>query len=252
MREDMAKVIVERPRCGSWMRARHRKGYHRRQQQIAPGDEPKRERIKEAYGASSKYLNEHLAPLRRFLRSNVGRPWDKVFSEICARINRNSAVQDHVRDHVFDFVETDVILIDGVLCFGSGYRYGRPLEPYYRWLEFYVCPKTGLLRQMKQRKVKPEPSKAAPKPIPMPDQHYCVWIEGGWHLAEVEPFRKYSVGGWVHYEQVMRNDAVLGRAITAKEGKQYYGRAVFATSKRRIANRELAQYPIPARERVVK
>jgi hypothetical protein len=67
MREDMAKVIVERPRCGSWMRARHRKGYHRRQQQIASGNEPKRERIKEAYGGSTKYLNEHLAPAAPFL-----------------------------------------------------------------------------------------------------------------------------------------------------------------------------------------
>src|SRR5438309_9686382 len=29
-----------------------------------------------------KWLNENLAPLRRYLESNVGRPWSKVYAEI--------------------------------------------------------------------------------------------------------------------------------------------------------------------------
>jgi hypothetical protein len=47
-----------------------------------------------------KGLNENLAPLRRFLRSNVGRPWDKVFAEICEHLNFDSAVQLHIWQHI--------------------------------------------------------------------------------------------------------------------------------------------------------
>ena len=56
--------------------------------------------MKRRHQGHTKWLNEHLGPLRRYLDSQVGRPWDKVFSEICAHIDRSSAVQDHVRDHV--------------------------------------------------------------------------------------------------------------------------------------------------------
>ena len=84
-------------------------------------------------------LNEHLGPLRRYLDSQVGRPWDKVFSEICAHIDRSSAVQDHVRDHVEDYVTVHVILIDGVLCHGEGgYSYGKPLSQMH-YKPWYVC-----------------------------------------------------------------------------------------------------------------
>src|SRR5262245_57603479 len=112
MREDMAKVIVERPRHKGWAWARP-KGYKRRLTRYG-GDAPTREGIKQPWMNGKKFLNEHLGPLRRYLDSQVGRPWDKVFSEICAHIDRSSAVQDHVRDHVADYVAINVILINGV------------------------------------------------------------------------------------------------------------------------------------------
>lgn len=115
MRADMAKVIVERPRYGS--RLGCRKGYRKQRQRMPLDEAPKREGIK-ARGRS-KSLNEHLGPLRRYLLSNVGRPWDTVFAEICANLSRNSAVQDHVRDHVEGYVERHVVLIDGVPCRGK-------------------------------------------------------------------------------------------------------------------------------------
>ena len=33
----------------------------------------------------------HLGPLKRFLRSRVGRPWDTVFSEVCAGAGRDAS-----------------------------------------------------------------------------------------------------------------------------------------------------------------
>src|SRR4051812_39875839 len=107
MRADMAKVIVERPRVGSRARGKG-KGYKRRLARIAPEDRPRREGMKH-HGGNTKSLNEHLGPLGRYLEGQVGRPWNDVFAEICAHIDRNSAVQDHVRDHLGDFVTTDVV-----------------------------------------------------------------------------------------------------------------------------------------------
>src|SRR6266851_5683610 len=128
MREDMAKVIVERPRHGSRDRNKEGKGYQGRLRRMPMEEWPRREGIKERSCGGSKWLNEHLGPLRRYLVSQVGRPWDMVFSEICAHINRNSAVQDHVRDHVDHYVERKVILIDGVACVSQGRFYGEPLN----------------------------------------------------------------------------------------------------------------------------
>jgi hypothetical protein len=148
MRADMAKVIVERPRGGGWGAD---KGYQRRLRRYSD-DPPRREVIKARWNRGSKILNEHLGPLRRYLDRQVGRPWDKVFSEICAHISRNSAVQDHVRDHVAQYVAVHVILVDGVPYSGDGDRnYGRPLE-HLRFRRWYVCPLTGLLRRIKGKR----------------------------------------------------------------------------------------------------
>jgi hypothetical protein len=128
MRADMAKVIVERPRVKGWS-GNKPKGYQRRMRRYGEEGPPCREGIRDRWQGGGKYLNEHLGPLRRYLDSQVGRPWDKVFSEICAHIDRNSAVQDHVRDHVAQYVCVHVLLIDGVPCAGEGgFAYGRPLH----------------------------------------------------------------------------------------------------------------------------
>src|SRR5262245_19799390 len=124
MRPDMSKVIVERPRHGSSDRTRAKRR-RREVRRLGLDALPRREGIKRLRGGT-KHLNEHLAPLRRYLESQVGRPWDKVFSEICAHINRNSAVQDHVRDHVDDYVEVNTVLIDGIPCSADPRFFGTP------------------------------------------------------------------------------------------------------------------------------
>jgi len=148
VRSDMAKVIVERPRKKAWAWNKP-KGYRRRLCRYGEDGPPGREGIKACWQGRTKELNEHLGPLRRYLDKQVGRPWDKVFSEICAHINRNSAVQDHVRDHVAEYVTTHVILVDGVPCNGEGsWNYGKPLHQ-LRYRPWCVCPRTGLLRRVK-------------------------------------------------------------------------------------------------------
>jgi hypothetical protein len=143
MRSDMAKVIVERPRVrwpkrdGSWYPRGSLENVFRNDFELAP----KREGMGRGYG--EKWLNENLQPLVRFLRSNVGRPWDKVRSEIAAHVRCTSAVQKHVLDHLADFVEEHPLFV------GRVPHHRRRLEPLVSRgmrLRFWVCPRTGLLR----------------------------------------------------------------------------------------------------------
>jgi hypothetical protein len=152
MRSDMAKVIVERPRRGA--RFKYRKGYKKSLQTTPPEEWSKRESIY-AHKGHTKFFNEHLGPLRRYLQKQVGRPWNKVHAEICERLRLDSVIQGHVRDHVEDFVALDVIEIDGVPCHGTGWQRGRPLGK-FGWTFLYVCPRTGILRLIKPpRRVAP-------------------------------------------------------------------------------------------------
>jgi len=241
----MAKVIVERPRYGSRMRSRPTKGYNGKLWELGHDGLPRREGIRRPYGYDRKMFNEHLGPLRRYLLSNVGRPWDKVFSEICAHISRNSVVQDHVRDHVFDYVEINVIEIDGVPCSKEARVYGSPLNEFpWRRPLLYVCPRTGLLRRVKgraSRKGAKAERPAEPRPVRVDANHQCRWIDGGWHLVTVKPLPLVP-----HLSK--ERDVLLNRDVrhmTPDDARATYGAAVYAVALRRLAKRELRQYPIP-------
>jgi hypothetical protein len=96
MRADMKHVIIDRPRIGgSGGKSRPAKGSKRRWQRIPLEDQPKTESNapKRLYGSNCKSLNEHLAPLRRWLRSNCGRLWNEVHSEICANLRIDNATR---------------------------------------------------------------------------------------------------------------------------------------------------------------
>jgi hypothetical protein len=243
MRPDMAKVIVERPRYGSRIRGKP-KGYRRALQRLGEEGPPRHEGMKRRHWGILKNLNEHLGPLRRYLDSQVGRPWDKVFSEICAHIDRASAVQDHVRDHVADYVATHVILIDGVLCSGEGdTSYGRPLHQSY-WARWYVCSRTGILRRIKARRRSP---RGTPKPDDRPryvrvsDSLQCRLIDGAWYLLTLKPLPLVRKG-------CVERDVVLNchvATIDPDTARKHYGADVYAAGKRRLARRELSQFPIP-------
>src|SRR4051812_15053885 len=128
MREDMAKVIVERPRHGGGVKYPRGSFYGRKR--LAMEEWAQRESVGRPWAGrrGEKHLNENLAPLRRFLRSSLGRPWDNVYSEICQRINRNSAVQLHIWQHLVAYVCTDPLTVSGNF---SGY-------PRFESFDFFV------------------------------------------------------------------------------------------------------------------
>jgi len=136
MRADMAKVIVERPR---------RKGYTTRAGRPCHVDDlPSTQGMRAPHVRhwGGKELNENLAPLKRFLLSRVGQPWDKVYSDISENLCVDSTVQAHVRDHVTDFVSVNCSMRDGKIWV---HDHGvRPLDS--SWSQMYVDPKDGLLK----------------------------------------------------------------------------------------------------------
>lgn len=148
MRKDMAKVVTEAPRRGhsnrssKWER-RLTKDEYALDDHGASRAPVSRHR---QYGWNAKEFTDLLGPLRRYLRKQVGRPWDKVWSEIAATLDSRSLTGLHIFDHIRWEVELEGWFGD------DGRLYHRR-----RWgaIELvsglYVHPVTGLLAR------KPEP-----------------------------------------------------------------------------------------------
>jgi hypothetical protein len=144
MRADMFKVIVERPRWGAG---------HASSPKLKRTPDPDIQYIglkRHAQIAApySKSLNENLAPLVRFLRKRTGRPWNDVFSEICATLDTGSTVKMHVRSHIEDYVLTRI----SVGRRGEWMHEGEVLGCEHRWRRrrsFFVDPRDGILKDIK-------------------------------------------------------------------------------------------------------
>src|ERR1700735_4134338 len=132
MRDDMARVIVERPRIPDFKD--RRKGRSRPLEALPAHEGMRRPHLLHGDG---KTLNENLRPLRRYLERQVGRPWDKVYAEIAANLRVDNAVQQHVRDHLRDFVAVKA------RRHNHGWRGVRAGGLW--WQPLYVDPLTDLL-----------------------------------------------------------------------------------------------------------
>lgn len=139
MRPDLFEVIIERPRYGSG--DRHPRDHRPIDPETAPKQAPMRPRPR------TKCLSDNLAPLYRFLDAHVGKPWDKVYSELRAGLSTGSTVQLHILQHLHHHVELHVLMVNGVPCHNTGWGRGSPLVSRGRHGMLYVCPKTGLLRR---------------------------------------------------------------------------------------------------------
>ena len=243
MREDMSKVIVERPR----LRLPRRAGslYPRAKLKHLAGrdasEAPSRERLGGRY--AYKRLNENLAPLTRYLRAQLGRPWNTVYSEVCAQLAMTSAVQKHVVDHLKEFVFTRVRLVEGAL-WGAD-RYGRPrrLEPGWRDL-FYVCPRTGLLSVvLSDREGQRQPWRRTYAPTNPNVRIISASIElhrldGVWFEVRFAPTPS-GLTGWRVFDVLLQRhvEAVARHVLTMAHGRP--GRPdSFAFSRRQLKTKE--------------
>src|SRR5262249_13920171 len=174
MRPDMSKIIVERPRRGSRLR-NHKSALALDPRRIGDDayiDPPAPRR------SGEKSLNENLAPLRRYLESNVGRPWSKVYAEIRATLDSRKATGLHILQHLRDFVAVDTWL-DGRTVMVWGTRWLMPTEPV---TGLYVHPVSGLLRRAPDRE-KTRSSRPVTQ-LALEPNVICSLVNGVWYRFE--------------------------------------------------------------------
>jgi hypothetical protein len=103
MRKDIAKVVFERPKgARTWAKKTPRAAAvtldHAGEQVNESSNHIRRKR--------QKHRNMSLSPLEHFLQCRVGRPWDQVWSEVCAAADVRSTLGGEIRDHVDGLVAT--------------------------------------------------------------------------------------------------------------------------------------------------
>lgn len=260
MRDDMFEVIIERPRWGS--RMGHPRRSKRMDAKVAVARDPDLMLSKlgmrrgARFARVSKSLNENLAPLRRYLEAQVNRPWDKVWSDICENLSTASTVQQHVRDHIVDFVGTHSLIRDGIVFVAPRHGALQPLaESHYR---LYVDPRSGLLRknkhykswQAKRRETRAaaEKHRATRMRELAPDMQAHRFDDNCWWEIRLAPIPTRIVtfpAPKGETRQYVRQDAFTDVVKAAKLSKlpidELYGRpGVYAVAKRQLSRKEIA------------
>lgn len=234
----MKHVLIDRPRTGGdGGKSKPPKGSKKRFQKTPLDEQPKfassaRHRV---YGWNAKELNDHIAPLRRWLRSQVGRDWDDVWSEVCENLSTNGVATKHVRDHVEGYVEQNCIIVDGEVCDSRGMGLKS-------WRGFYVHPETNVLcchedyRRYRRRKYKADWLEGKD------EDHRYYLLKGIWYEVTLKPLPKTRIVINV-YDVVMaaqweRTDKKY-IASSGEDCTKYYGRKVYAASKRQLGKRDI-------------
>lgn len=172
MRKDMHRVLTERPRVGGWGKSKKDKFERHYDRSNGEDDSPKRMGIRKVHKAcgNEKSFADLIGPLYRLIESNIGRKWDKVYSEIARGLNSRSTVHRHLLDHVEWIVATKTYVgadnklweavkgsspskladtSDGTV-FVDSYR--------FRYRKYFV-DSDGILRKIKFIKLAPKPKK---------------------------------------------------------------------------------------------
>lgn len=247
MRLDMAKVIVERPRYGGGYK--YPRGKRRYRKPIDTEDDtglPQFEGIRKPWtsAGTQKGLNENLNPLLRFLQSRVGRPWNEVYSEIRANLRVDSAVQLHVIQHLEDFVELNVRMIEGV-PYGIRWKGWEPLSENGWWGCFYVHPETCLLMASPRRKRQhynyrsPYATKKCPyERVTIGRMNRAFKIDGHWYEITLMPICQRHA---TQDDRVDVQDVLLPELSRPSEFWDYYGGPYYAVKKRQMNSRAIRQ-----------
>jgi hypothetical protein len=261
MREDMYKVIVERPRLISGNRVRGGRDFGFRQF-MASEDRPHKVGMFVGH-SNKKWPNENLAPLRRFLVSRVGRPWDKVRSELPNGIDQRNTVQQHILTHVDDYVLTDVRAVSRSELQpgkrGVVFQYRRTWYHDARWesveesrAPLFVDPRTGLLgstnaqaHRAKQKRERAELTRrereAAERTLD--DGRVVRCLDGVWYEVTIAPVpgaplthrRKRTMTSEQRKQLARVWDVLEKRFIDAYEADRY------VTAKRQLNSKEIAR-----------
>lgn len=218
MRKDMGKIITEKPRGGSG--ARNAKTAMSIKWQGHDGDydipqkqSSSRHRI---HGYNAKEFTDVLGPLYRYLDKQVGRPWNKVHSELCEVLDKRKLTHAHVFTHIDSYVEKDVY--KGVDGKWHSRPYGGLIGDRYGGL--YVHPKSGLICRQKIKETdKPKKDYELYK---IDNKNELRRVEGIWYLIKLDMVLvdKYDWKTNKGYQKLELRE-VAKKQLNSKELKQY-------------------------------
>jgi len=175
MRKDLAQLIVETPRhnSGEFFKTHRRKA--KQDLDLAPTKQGMRRPYLER-----KEFGDYLSPLKGFLRKSVGRPWDKVFSELNTALRGGGTIVEHVKVHLLGYVELHPVFIDGKPHDPPPYYVGpSPLN------NTYYVDQHGILRYAKARARKRQ--KPAIEHVKIDDSTAFHKIDGLWYRVWTKP-----------------------------------------------------------------
>lgn len=248
MRPDMAKVIVERPRPQP-KDPRGRDG--RRFRDVSDAAFLP---MKAGY-RDLKSLNENLRPLARYLARQVGRPWDAVYRDIRAVIDGRNAIQNHILQHVPDFVATHTRVVDGQVIDVSAQLLGvrRASQA------LYVHPRTGLLlrnggtvswRARYRQSMEEKNDKRANVWRELSPALQLHRLNDVWYAVTIAAMPPSPATAWDAARRcnVTQPTGVVRRRTVDAEAIDRFGRAgVYAASKRQLGARELRAFGLQNR-----
>ncbi len=229
----MHKVVIERPRWNPGP------GKHGRRANLPDELLPKFEGIKRPHSCR-KGLTDLLGPLRRWLQSQVGRPWNDVYSEACAVIKPDSIIRAHIKTHMLQFVERHTFMHNGKVCvIDTDYR-SRGIIPIeerrYGWNLFFVHPETGVLE------VIPRKSRSYWKSQEPKEPETLRWLNNSLALQNIR-------GLWYecHYVRpdgvkVVVYDHALERFLRREELTRHRSRYLLCIRKRQLSRKELREF----------
>jgi len=243
MRPDMHKVVIERPRWNPGP------GKHRRQANLDPDLLPRGEGMRRPHDRR-KSFTDLLGPLRRWLRAQVGRPWNDVYSEACAVIKPDSVVRVHIKTHLLQFVNRNTFVRDGeIWCHATSSFFAPGIEKRVadaatRWSPFYVHPRTGRLcectlaararrdywRQLRES--------FGPEQRWLGETRALLRLKGLWFDCTMAAFPPYFNRG----DEPVRQDVALKRPLNRSQAHDRYGRYVFCVAKRQFNTKELRRH----------
>jgi hypothetical protein len=262
MRQDFNKVLVDCYRVGGGS--------------LKPGrqprdldDLPKRQGMRNPYRIghwdTAKDFGENLSPLFRYLEKQVGRPWDKVYSTICQNFDMRKTINQHILQHVNQYIQQDTFMEDGRVMERGYNNESRPLKAG----QLYVHPKTRLLCRARKRgpnKREREAAQAREIATVRRHVHNDVWLvkyEDNWYFVKLakkpapvkKPYERTLYDGtkqmhytwdYPHYFDVLFKRSTGFDWLTRKKMKledlcyAYYGsRDLYAVWKRQASHQDL-------------
>jgi hypothetical protein len=177
----MHKIVVERERGGGTPRNRK---WHKRLPFIDGEDYENEVKFassgpRRQYGGQSKWLTDVLRPLEGFLHSNVGRPWDKVYSELRNGLDVRKVTGLHIFDHLGSMVKKNCEI--GIDRRVYSYPWGNQVTG------FYVHPTNGLLcfvpRKSKRQRQKERLERQEIHEVRIDRTHSYRLLDGQWYLV---------------------------------------------------------------------